>query len=76
MERGIGKEAPKEFREPLRSFMLGDRLRLCMYGEASAMLLRVAGTSILLWPVSPGTGKLFPKLAAVGLVVLPFVRTR
>lgn len=60
----MGREAPKELREPLRSFIEGESESWCMKGEGSAMLLRVAGTSTeLSVPASmPGTGKLEPKL--------------
>lgn len=52
----MGREAPKELREPLRSFMEGETLRLCMYLAASETADLVAGTSIAPSPCSPGTG--------------------
>jgi hypothetical protein len=45
-ERGIGRDAPKLFREPRRSTCEGDMLRECMRASDSAMGERVAGTSI------------------------------
>jgi hypothetical protein len=42
---GIGREAPKELREPRLSFMDGESERFIMYGDASAVLFLVAGTS-------------------------------
>jgi hypothetical protein len=41
----MGREAPKELREPRLSFMDGARDRLCMKCETSAVAERVAGTS-------------------------------
>jgi hypothetical protein len=41
----MGREAPNEFREPRLSFIEGVSERLFMYGDASAMLVLVAGIS-------------------------------
>lgn len=61
--RGIGKEAPKELRDARRSLMDGETERLCIYGVASAMLDRVAGTSMELNPISPlAFDKLLPSV--------------
>jgi hypothetical protein len=56
LDLGIGREAPKELREPLRSFIDGETLRLCMYLAASEMEDLVAGTSTGPSPESPGMG--------------------
>lgn len=57
----MGSDAPKELRDPRRSLIEGVRESWCMYGEGSAMLVLVAGTSIELGPPASwpfGTGKL------------------
>lgn len=44
----MGSDVPKEFLEPRLSFIDGDRERLCMYPDTSAIAERVAGTSTAL----------------------------
>jgi hypothetical protein len=64
----MGREVPKELREPRRSFMEGDRLRLCMREAASLMELRVAGISTVLSALL-GMGKPEPEREKPGRVL-------
>jgi hypothetical protein len=64
----MGSEAPNELREPLRSFIDGDKLRLCMYAEASDTALRVAGTSMAPPCSSLGMGNATPLVEALRFV--------
>jgi hypothetical protein len=52
----MGRDVPKELREPRRSFIEGAKLRLCMKEAASLMALRVAGISMVL-PESEGMAR-------------------
>lgn len=63
----MGKEAPKELREPRLSFMDGETLKLCMYLAASETEDREAGISMEL-PWSPGMAR----VAWLLLSALPF----
>jgi hypothetical protein len=68
----MGRAVPKEFRDPLLSFMDGERLRLCMYASASEMEDLMAGTSMELraWP-SVGMASVAPWLPTAMLLFLP-----
>lgn len=57
---GIGREAPKELREPLLDFISPSMLKLCMRFLVSAIADLEAGTSIGPSSASPGTGRVSP----------------